>query len=190
MEHRLDRFIEINAELSNMGLEGEQFNAVTHSLGYVGCSSSHLELLKLAKSRNYKNILILEDDFEFLVSKDELEKELSQFFDSKIEYDVCMLAYLLIESHNINEYPFIKRVISAQTSAGYLVNEKYYDKLIKLYEWANPILEQSQHHWIWAYDQIWKQLQQTDKWVCFTKRIGKQRDGFSDISNGYVNYNC
>ena len=82
LEHRLDRFIEINAELSNMGLEAERFNAISHSKGIVGCGYSHLEVLKLAKSRGYKNILILEDDFVFLVTKNELEKELSRFFDT------------------------------------------------------------------------------------------------------------
>jgi GR25 family glycosyltransferase involved in LPS biosynthesis len=70
LEHRLDRFTEINAELSNMRLEGERFNAISHSKGIVGCGYSHLEVLKLAKSRNYKNVLIFEDDFKLIIIVD------------------------------------------------------------------------------------------------------------------------
>jgi len=173
-----------------MGLEAERFNAISHTQGIVGCGYSHLEVLKIAKSRNYKNILIFEDDFEFLVSKEEFDKELDQFFDSKLDYDVCMLGYLLIESCDIKEFPFVTRVLAAQTASAYLVNEKYYDKLIDLYTWAILKLEQTGEHWNWANDQIWKTLQQKDNWFCFTKRIGKQRDGYSDNTASYTIYNC
>lgn len=188
---RTDRRQEIENELNTFGLNGERFNAISHIQGIVGCGYSHLAVLKLAKERNYKNVLILEDDFEFLVSKEDFEHELTQFFDNKIKYDVCFLAYNLIQSSDDPEYPFLKRVIESQTASAYLVNSCYYDTLIELYELNIPLLEQTGKHWIYANDQIWKSLQKIDIWYLFTKRLGKQRPGYSDNTEKFEDYaNC
>ena len=192
LERRKDRLVEIESEVNKYGIIGERFNACTHVNGAVGCANSHLEVLKLAKSRNYENVLILEDDFQFLVSKEEFEMELSRFFTyaETHSYDVCMFSYNLKESSDIENTPYLKRVLDAQTASGYLVNRDYYDKLITLFEWANPLLEETGQHWIYSNDQVWKRLQRTDNWVCFNTRIGKQRPGYSDNGNAFTDYGC
>ena len=190
LERRLDRLHEITEELTKFSLEGERFNAIPNSNGIVGCGYSHLEVLKLAKQRGYKNILILEDDFTFLIPKEEFEKELTMLFEKEIQFDVCMLAYNLMESETIVHTPFLKRVLSEQTASAYIVNSTYYDTLINLYNVAIPLLEKTGQHWIYANDQIWKRLQRKDNWVCFTTRIGKQRASYSDNGQSYVDYNC
>ena len=53
-----------------------------------------------------------------------------------------------------------------------------------------PLLESTKMHWIYANDQIWKKKQITDKWYCFKTRLGKQRSGFSDNANSFMNYDC
>jgi glycosyl transferase family 25 len=192
LDKRSDRLQEIQNELQNYNLinNSERFSAIYHSMGIVGCGRSHLSVLKIAKERKYKNILILEDDFYFTVSKDEFEKNLNLFFESNIDYDVCMLSYNLIKYEELPEYSFLLKVLDAQTASGYIINEKYYDVLIELYEEAMPLLENTQMHWIYANDQIWKKKQITDKWFCFKTRLGKQRDGFSDNANSFMNYDC
>jgi len=190
LEKRTDRRAEIEQELLNAGLTGERFNAIPTTSGIIGCGYSHLAVLKMAKERNYKNVLILEDDFQFLVSREEFDKNLSLFFNSQIEYDVCFLAYNICKSEDVQEYPFIKRAIESQTASAYLVNNHYYDKLIDLYEVNIPLLEKTGYHWIYANDQIWKKLQKTDKWYYFTERIGRQRDGYSDNTERIERYNC
>ena len=190
LERRVDRLHEITEELTKFNLVGERFNAIPNSNGIVGCGYSHLEVLKLAKQRGYKNILILEDDFTFLVSREKFEEELTVLFEKDIPFDVCMLAYNLKESETSVHGPFLKRVLSAQTASAYLVNSSYYDKLIDLYNVAIPLLEKTGHHGIYANDQIWKRLQRQDNWVCFSTRIGKQRASYSDNENKLVNYNC
>jgi glycosyl transferase family 25 len=190
LEKRTDRRTEIEQELLNHGLVGERFNAFKHTIGSVGCELSHLAVLKLAKERNYKNVLILEDDFQFLVQKEKFEKELAQFFNSQINYDVCFLAYNIQQSEDVPEYPFIKRAIESQTSSAYIINNHYYDKLINLFEKNVKLLENTNHHWLYAVDQVWKPLQKTDQWYYFTERIGKQRDGYSDNTERMEKYNC
>lgn len=84
------------------------------------------------------------------------------------------------------EYSFLLRVLEGQTASGYLVNENYYDTLINLYEEAIPLLESTESIGFMQMTKYGKKLQILDTWYCFRNRLGKQRDGFSDISQVYV----
>ena len=192
LDHRTDRKDEIEGELEKFNLldKAERYSAIcVKEQGILGCTMSHLEVFKLAKARQYNNVLILEDDFQFLISKEEFEHQLTEFFESNIEYNVCMISYNLIQS-DVTPYPFLLKVKEAQTASGYIVHHTMYDRLIELYEEAVPKLRETQFHWIYANDQIWKRLQPSSNWYCFKNRFGKQRDGYSDNSQKYENYNC
>ena len=67
LERRQDRREEIEQELVQYGLSGERFNAISHELGLAGCNLSHIQVLKDAEEANLENLLVLEDDFQFLV---------------------------------------------------------------------------------------------------------------------------
>jgi len=191
LDKRTDRRGEIEIELTNMELPYQRFPAIeTPGRGILGCGLSHLSVFKLAKQRKYRNVLIFEDDFYFLVSKPELYESLRMVFEEKVDFDVCMLAYNLKGEEECLEYPFLTRVRNAETASGYIINEKYYDTLIELYEWAMPLLDSTGMHWEYANDQVWKRLQEKDNWYCFKQRIGKQRSGFSDNSNCFREYEC
>jgi len=190
LEKRQDRLLEIKNELDTFNLQYERFNAIENEYGIVGCGYSHLAVLKIAKERNYKNILILEDDFTFIVSKEEFEFELNRFFDNVTEYDVCMISCSVNEKEDIDNLPFIDRIIFGQTASGYIVNNHYFDKLIELYEYNIPLLEKTGEHWNHANDIVWRKLQEKDKWFFINRRIGKQRAGYSDNSKCYCDYNC
>ena len=190
LNKRIDRRVENENELNNYNLHYDRFEAIeTRDFGILGCGKSHLSVLKIAREKGYKNILILEDDFMFIVSKEELEQELTNFFNMNINYDVCMLSYNSDTLEN-TQYNNVLCIKDAQSASGYIVNNKYYDTLINLYEEAMPLLEYTRMHWIYANDQIWKKLQLKDNWYCLSKRIGKQRSGYSDNANCYVEYNC
>jgi glycosyl transferase family 25 len=195
LDYREDRREQIEGELDKYGLleNSERFPGIRIiDQGILGCTKSHLEVLKLAKERGYKNILILEDDFEFILSKTDFENELDIFFNSGIKYDVCMLAYLLQLQNDPTDYiaecPNLNRVLEAQTASAYIVNNHYYDKLIHLYEWACPLLEMTKSHWLYANDQCWKTLQKNDYWYYIKNRIGKQRASFSDNSMVFMDH--
>lgn len=189
LEKRPDRKMQIEVELDNFGLSYERFNAIETEDGCIGCAISHLQVLKLAKERGYKNVLILEDDFTFLVSKEVFEYEINLFFEKyENNYDVCMISYLVIQHEIITEQSNMNKILEAQTTSGYIVNAAYFDKLIELYEESNRLLEQTRMHWIYANDQIWKKYQPIDNWYYFKTRLGKQRAGYSDLFNQYVDY--
>lgn len=190
LEHRKDRKEQIEHELEIMSLKqsSERFEAIQGTPGGIGCGYSHLAVLKLAKERNYENILILEDDFEFVISKDELETQLSLFFDNVKEYDICMLGFnhqKIIDS----EYNFLDKVLESQTTSGYLINHRFYDKLIYNFEEAIHIYKANPSiHWLYSIDQYWKKLQPISLWYAFKKRVGIQRPGYSDISLSYQDH--
>ena len=187
LDKRIDRREHMEQQLEKFGLTAERFAAIEHEEGIVGCGLSHLHVLKIAKERKYKNILILEDDFLFLVSPEiffENLKELEQFK----EFDVCMLSYNSDNFKNIDNSIFMKFNFT-QTASGYIVNSHYYDNIISLYEWAIPLLEQTKMHWEYANDIVWKDLQKNDNWIGFKERQGKQMASYSDNSKQFHNYN-
>jgi glycosyl transferase family 25 len=192
LDKRKDRKEEIESELTKYNLfdKSERIRAIeTPGQGILGCTMSHLNAIKLAKERNYDNVLILEDDFQFMISKEEFENQLKTFFESQISYDVCMISYNIQRSEQ-TEHTFLKKVIEAQTASGYIIHNSFYDKMIELYEWAIPLLEQTKQHWHYANDQCWKNLQPHSKWYCFTTRCGRQRAGYSDNSGQFEDHDC
>jgi hypothetical protein len=192
LDKRQDRKEEIELELKNYELfdNSERIQAIeTPGQGILGCTMSHLNAIKLAKERSYENILILEDDFQFTISKEEFENQLQTFFESKITYDVCMISYN-IQHSKPTEYPILTKVLEAQTASGYIIHHTFYDKMIELYEWAIPLLDQTKAHWVYANDQCWKRLQPNANWFCLTSRCGRQRPGYSDNSEQFEDHDC
>ena len=212
LDRRPDRRREIEQELDNQNLQYERYSAIDYpDFGIYGCGMSHLNVLKMAKERQYKNILILEDDFQFVVSPTEFAETIKSLFSLNGEpvnntsnqdnqttllidnqktpfFDVCMISYNIEQREPIYNCPQFDRAKSVITASGYIVQSHYYDKLIDLYSHYIPLLLQTREHWNYANDQIWKQLQQKDKWLLSNKLIGNQRPGYSDNSKCYMDY--
>lgn len=197
LERRPDRRKEIERELGRLGLQFERFNGVDKKPGIVGCGLSHLAVLKEARERGLPNVLIFEDDFEFLVPKELFWSQINKFFELRMPYDVLMLSYNieaedndLMALHNVKPSEpvndLIFKVNSNSTASGYIVHSYFYDALIELYEENLPLLESTGKHWIYANDQIWKKLQPTAKWYGFNTRIGRQRASYSDNSLKFI----
>jgi len=190
LDRRKDRRQEIEQELDNFDLPYERFTAIDYpGFGIYGCGMSHLTVLKMAKERQYKNVLIFEDDFKFIVSKTEFEKTINSLFREPNRFDVCMFSYIIEKQEPDNNFSNFNRAISAITASGYLIQSHYYDTLIDLYSHYIPLLLETREHWNYANDQIWKKLQIKDKWLISNKRIGIQRPSFSDNSNCFQEYN-
>jgi hypothetical protein len=147
-----------------------------------------LAVLELAKKNGYKNILIFEDDFEFLVSKEDLDLELRSVLGFQLQYDVLMLGYNMKKSAPLASHKTIFKVLEGQTASAYIVHESFYDTLIKCYRDALPLLKSTKLWDIYANDQIWKKLQPDARWYAFTTRMGKQRESYSDTTRRVENY--
>ena len=188
LANRQDRFHEFQYETKRIGIEAERFPAVPHRYGTLGCLKSHLGALKLAQKRGWRNVLIFEDDFQWIVSKEVFHSQMEQLFTSSEDYDVVMLGYNLKRSKEHSE--LLLKVEEAQTASGYLVHSRFYKKLIDLYEQTVPMLETTLLFSIYACDQVWKKLQSQAKWYAFRQRIGVQRPGYSDNTQKFEDYGC
>jgi len=189
LDHRMDRRQEIEDEVDRIGIPCERFPAIKRTPGIVGCNYSHLAVLKEARRRQYKSVLIFEDDFQFLVDKDTFWKTMADIEAELLDsFDVIMLGYNIqkAETYSTN----LLRVVEAQTTSGYIVHSRMYDALISLYEMATPELERTGQHWIYALDQIWKRLQPTSQWFATSLRIGRQRPSYSDIGEKFTDNQC
>jgi hypothetical protein len=184
LDSRTDRREQFEEECRRMNLSIERFPAVARNPGGLGCSYSHYNLIKLAKDRGYSSVVIFEDDFEFLVSREEFDSVMSSLPE---DFDVVMLSYNLQRSEPYNER--FGKVLEVQTTSGYIVNSRFYDTLLSTWEVSLAEYEKQPHcHWLYIVDQSWKHLQPVSRWYYSLLRIGKQRPGWSDISNGYTDY--
>ncbi len=188
LDRRTDRRDEFEREILPYGIAVERFTAIEHEEGIVGCGKSHLAVLKRAKMENWPEVLIFEDDFQFLVTPEKFHEVLDTLKTE--EFDVCMLAYNLHQIQTYCKDKGLGKVRFAQTASAYIVRQHYYDTLIELYEWAIPQLETTRMHWVYANDIVWRDLQEHDTWLYVLERIGRQRPGYSDNAKSYQDHDC
>lgn len=189
LEERIDRKKHIENEFKKLGWNNyTRFNAIKHSNGAIGCSMSHLEILKNARNNNLDYVVILEDDIQFLDI--ELYKKLfNKYMNNNIEFDVFMLAGNLIGNNkkNIRNDYYIK-INKCYTTTGYIVKKHYYDKLINnIEEGINNLVKEYKKN-LYAIDVYWGVLQRNDNWYILYPRTISQLPCYSDIEKRYVNY--
>ena len=184
LDTRTDRRAQITAECARMDIPVERFPACRSLTPSIGCTLSHVNVLKLARERAYPAVLLFEDDFEFLVSKEVVDDVFAHLPE---DYDVVMLSYNLLRSEPYNDR-FV-RVLEAQTASGYIVHSRFYDRLIATLEEGYQLFLANPHvHWLYINDQYWKRLQPESRWYASRIRIGKQRPGWSDLGQAIVDY--
>ena len=199
LDKRTDRKTHMEEEFEKLGIPPEKitrFPAFYNPLNGLGCMKSHLEALKLAREKGYKNTWIFEDDFTFTVSLKEVEDNLRQLFMKSPKADVALASYIHKQppfpALYLTLFPNIYRVVESQTASSYIVFQHYYDKLIDLFEDAYVQLELTGEHWRYANDQVWKLLQVKDVWYCFMPSLGKQRadarDNSADATDRVIDY--
>ena len=186
LDSRTDRLSEITQELNKKGLGEymERFPAINNQRGFIGCTMSHIEVLRLIVEGGYNNTLIFEDDFTFNVSKEELDDQFEKFFEYHRDYDCVMLAYNHFDPP-VPEDEIVARVTRSGTASGYMVSKAFAPQLLKCLEYALPLLEKTNMHWLYMNDSAWFPLQLESKWFAFNTRIGHQRPGWSDLTNSF-----
>jgi glycosyl transferase family 25 len=152
-----------------------RFSAIKKIRGALGCLESHTAVLRMAKQNSWKNVLILEDDLEWLDLKEGYSK-LEQLTQQP-KWDVIMLTGWFWN------YDF-PRVYNANNAGAYLVNSSYYDTLLQNREIGLRKLTRGLgfdfNNQIYEADNYWKRLQKTDNWYAVYPCMCRQVDGYSD----------
>jgi len=165
----------------------QRFSAVDHThyqkseQRAAGCSLSHLKIWNDAISNNYRNILIIEDDFNWIVPKEKVHQAFTQI--ESIDYNVIQIAYNtkapIVKTQHNNLY----RCNFALTTSGYFINVDFSKTMIKSIEDSisnlmntNTTIHQN------AIDVIMTKFQNDDKWFLYS-RLGNQIQDHSNITN-------
>lgn len=195
LKHRNDRLDNILYQLNKVNISYDKITRIdaiyNKFFGILGCGKSHIKALETFINRGKGDYcLIFEDDFEF-ISNIDINNIIESFFDSIGDnFDVLMLASNVLQDEETN-FPFIRRIIDAQTLSGYCVNRKYAETLLENFKTGVYMLETlgySEHDY--CVDIHVKKLQRKDRWFYITPKIGKQMESFSDIERTKINYNC
>jgi len=187
LDTRPDRKQHIEGQLKILGLNATRFNAIKHSSGAIGCSLSHISLLKYAKENNLDHILIMEDDIMFLRPQQFIQN-LNNLLSKYTDFDV-----LLIAGNNRGTYKrldeFCVKISSCQTTTGYLVKSNYYDILIDNFETGlKKLTENIRLPQNYAIDQYWELLQRKDNWYLLTPLTIIQKPNYSNIEKRPTDY--
>jgi glycosyl transferase family 25 len=188
LEHRNDRKEHVEREMNTMGIPVERFDAIKMDNGAIGCSMSHLKILQNALNNNYNHVLVVEDDIQFL--RPEIFKtNFNRFLEKQgNNWDVILFA-----GNNVGPYEAVDKtcikVRKCQTATGYLVNGHYIKKLYENFMTGlNNFVCNPNQASLYAVDQFWFSLQQTDKWYLIIPPTVVQRENYSDIEKKMVNY--
>jgi GR25 family glycosyltransferase involved in LPS biosynthesis len=188
LEHRTDRLNHALNEFKKMGIKAERVNAIKMQNGAIGCTMSHIKCIELAKSRDWEQVFICEDDISFL--KPELLKRNIELFynNDDILWDV-----LIIGGNNVPPYQqlyeYTARIFRNQTTTGYIVKKHYYDTLLTNFkESAANLLRNPNNKREYALDIYWNRLQMQDFWYMITPPTVTQYENYSDIECETTNY--
>lgn len=155
-------------------------NIMNYKLGSLGCMMSHLHVLKTCLERNYENVLILEDDTEFLMNN---EYSLDEFFknhENSFENLDFGIVYLCGNHLNVPSKfnDILMKVNNTLTTGSYVINKKVmlailnnirgYDREIDVY-----------------YASI---IQKKFPCYCIYPHLTGQTSGYSDILQKNINY--
>ena len=147
---------------------------LNYQFGCLGCLKSHLEVCKLALSRGYKNILILEDDTEFVQDFNKIYEYSNQINNT---YDMLYLC----GSHlgkKVNTTSNIIKVLGTHTTGSYLIKEEAMKYLIENINAYDKEIDVFYAH----------NLQNSLNCYCAIPHIARQKNGYSDIQQANVQY--
>jgi len=187
LDSREDRWNQANEEFKKNNLNAERVSAVEGSKlnldfppeikeGAVGCSLSHLYVMKMAKQLNLSNYLVLEDDVKFIDNFSEIFPQIIQQVPD--DWDMLYLGGQHIHGRNIKQItPNIYKCEYTLTTHSFAVRNTVYDLFIdKLIDITKPcdVHFAEEHKNINAY-------------VCIP-HLTWQREGHSDVEGRNVNY--
>jgi len=179
LAHRTDRDAHMKQMTTVFGNKVIRFEGIRDTPGCIGCAKSHIAVLELAIKENWKNVLILEDDAEW--NRYEMNYKKLESIASR-PYDVILLGGVAVDKDSFD------RVYSSQTATSYLVQNNYYQTLLSNFKQALAGLYSGNYR-LYAIDQYWKQLQQTDVWYIISDPcMIYQKPDYSDIEHKYVDY--
>lgn len=193
LKRRPDRLESIKKEMGYMNWDFELFDAIDTN-SYMGCTFSHLEILKIAKERNYDKVMVIEDDCFFMP----YAKNLIDKIDSEINdryYALLNLSPTL--NRHINRYQDCEYLLDMTNLPEkqkpefreiYATNMIIYDKSIYDEVFKISEIKFSEDRFFHALDDfIFQKIIQKFQSYCPILPVCCQGHDWSDVSQGDYN---
>lgn len=190
LDHRTDRRQEIEAELDRMHVPRDKLVRIpgvvpVERKGAIGCTMAHINALEHFHAHPaYQTCAVFEDDFQFMVAVDELDRQLGHFWQelAPSAWDVLMLAGRL-STQNDEVRSSCWRVDKVDTTSGYALTRGMVDPLLANYREGLAKLRRKYNLQKYALDEYWKRIQPDHRWYALKPLVGTQRESYSDINN-------
>jgi GR25 family glycosyltransferase involved in LPS biosynthesis len=184
LNHREDRKSHILKELGKINVNPIRIEAVYEKeKGHLGCSKSHIKTIEQFINSGKNMCIVVEDEFELTQDPSYVNQQLETI--KNIDFDVIMLSATAYDTVD-TVYPFLKKVLKAYTTSGYIVSKKFAPVLLNNFKEGAVLLEKSYHNASYAVDQYWHKLQPQSNWFIFNPTLGKQIESMSD-TDGVIN---
>lgn len=188
LDHRTDRRKAFERDYPAFGLQQAiRISGVDAEDGRVGASLAHKAALEEALKKDWKNVIICEDDIELVVDSVSLHKVISEFLACKYLDVLCIgnrvkgVLYQLTDNLALSN--------NIQTASMYVVKKQSMDLLRISASESVEMLKAGLPQDIAAVDAHWKTLQSGSLNFCVPYfRCVQQRPGFSDTARKYTNY--
>lgn len=191
LDTRPDRKTHVESQLDSIGIKQyTRFSACMMANGAIGCSTSHLKILEMAREQNLPHVLIVEDDIEF-TKPDLFVKQINHFLshNDPTTYDVLLLGGNNIPPYKKHSESSVQ-VSHCQCALAYLVQSHYYDTLINNFtQGLEKLVQYPGKHSEYAIDKFWIHLQKRHRWYLIIPLTIIQKPDYSNIEKKNVNYN-
>jgi GR25 family glycosyltransferase involved in LPS biosynthesis len=185
LDERTDRWEHAQKEFEKAGIldRVQRFSAIRDVDGRIGVIKSNLAIIKIAKEKKLKNVLIFEDDVEFIIDdpQTELQKSINQAQGIKWH-----LFYLGANTHEklIKFKPNLILLKNAFAVHSMAYSDLMYDNFIRKYENIKTIKNFDDILDVYLARQI------QDKYICLMTNpmLTTQMNSYSDIEKRVVDY--
>ena len=137
LDKREDRWKVCKKEFRKIDFYPERFSAIESHIPWLGCYKSHLAILKKAYGEN-KNVLIFEDDVEFIQDKNIIENALNDLSD--LPWHMFYLGGNILKPF-YQKSKYLARLTHCQSTHAYGVNKLFLKPLIDFLERQEFIID-------------------------------------------------
>jgi glycosyl transferase family 25 len=195
LDSREDRNREIQEEFKRLQIPEDKiirFSAIRHETeGAIGCSQSHIAVLKMAMENNWKNYLVLEDDFNFIPDTTFIDHVFDHFFTQfpGDSWDVLNLARGFHQDFKDTNVKYVQKVFDVSTTSGFVVNRHFYNTLLPNFiKGFEHLCREPKNHPMYCVDRYWNRIMALSNWYITNPSVGYQRTGHSSIGGYVVDY--
>ena len=196
LDSRKDRWFECVEEFKKLNIQNlvQRYPAIPSKIGIRGCTMSHVNCIKIAKEKKYKNVLILEDDIVFNtdIFYGVLFNTLKQLESKHLHYDILYLGANLRGNDNTLIDKNLAKIVSAKAAHAYIVNSHIYDTIIDAYtnvNWDNEYTWTHENPNRMNIDVWYMNIQKLGNTYGTYPAIADQRAGYSDLIKQHLDYN-